>query len=186
MKSIAVPVAERALAINLDQSCYGTFAEIGADQEVARRFFSVGRAAGTVAKTISAYDMTVSDSIYGKASRYVSRERVEEMLDHEYSLLCERLGEARGDRLRFFALADTASALSHAGGNECHAWMGIRFQHAPRTHSSDVILHARMLDTTNALQQEAIGRLGVNLARIDLLSAVAAMIIKSVFFGARC
>jgi hypothetical protein len=157
------PTAEKALAINVDGSLYGTFAEIGAGQEVARWFFSVGGAAGTVAKTMSAYDMTVSDAIYGKAARYVSRERVEEMLDHEYALLRERLDATRGDRTRFFAFADTAAARSFSGNNECHAWMAVRFQHASRAEPSDVILHVRMLDPTNARQQEAIGRLGVNL-----------------------
>jgi hypothetical protein len=157
------PTAEKALAINLDQNFYGTFAEIGAGQEVARWFFSVGGAAGTVAKTMSAYDMTFSDAIYGKAGRYVSRERVEEMLDHEYGLLRERLDASRGERTRFFAFADTAAALSYAGGNECHAWLGVRFQHAFRSEPSDVILHARLLDSTNPRQQEAAGRLGVNL-----------------------
>lgn len=157
------PTAERALAINLDGSVYGTFAEIGAGQEVARWFFSVGGAAGTVAKTMSAYDMTVSDAIYGKASRYVSRERVEEMLDHEFCLLRERLDGTRGDRTRFFAFADTAAARSYSGGNDCHAWLGVRFQHAFRAEPSDVIVHCRLLDPTNAAQQEALGRLGVNL-----------------------
>ena len=157
------PTAERALAINLDGSVYGTFAEIGAGQEVARWFFSVGGAAGTVAKTMSAYDMTVSDAIYGKAPRYVSRERVDEMLDHEFSLLRERLDGARGDRTRFFAFADTAAARSYTGGNECHAWLGVRFQHAFRAEPSDVVIHCRLLDPANARQQEAIGRLGVNM-----------------------
>jgi hypothetical protein len=157
------PTAEKALAVNLDGGFYGTFAEIGAGQEVARWFFSVGGAAGSVAKTMSAYDMTVSDAVYGKAARYVSCERVEEMLDHEYPLLRERLDAARGDRTRFFAFADTAAARSFAGGNECHAWMAVRFQHAFRADPSDVIIHVRMLDGTNARQQEALGRLGVNL-----------------------
>jgi hypothetical protein len=157
------PTAERALSINLDEQVYGTFAEIGAGQEVARWFFSVGGAAGTVAKTMSAYDMTVSDAVYGKAARYVSRQRVDEMLDHEYGLLRERLDGIRGERTRFFAFADTAAARSYAGGNECHAWLGVRFQHAFRAEPSDVVLHVRLLDPTNAGQQEAIGRLGVNL-----------------------
>ena len=157
------PVAERALAINLDPEVYGSFAEIGAGQEVARWFFAVGAAAGTVAKTISAYDMTFSDAIYGKADRYVSRQRVEEMLDHEYALLRERLDATRGGRTRFFAFADTAAARSYSGKGECHAWIGVRFQHAIRADPSDVILHVRLLDHTNALQQEALGRLGVNL-----------------------
>lgn len=157
------PIAQRALAINLDQRLYGTFAEIGAGQEVARWFFSVGGAAGTVAKTISAYDMTVSDSIYGKAVRYVSLERLREMLDHEYALLIERLHAARGDKTCFFAFANTAAAQSHSGTSDCHAWLGIRFQTVPHAPPSEVILHTRLLDPTAALQQEAIGRLGVNL-----------------------
>lgn len=162
------PTAEKALAINLDGSVYGTFAEIGAGQEVARWFFAVGGAAGSVAKTMSAYDMTVSDAIYGRAARYVSRERVEEMLDHEFGLLRERLDAARGGQTRFFAFADTAAARSYAGGNECHAWMAVRFQHACRAEPSDVILHVRLLDVTNQAQQEALGRLGVNLLHAAL------------------
>ena len=102
---------EKALQINLDPSKYGTFAEIGAGQEVARRFFRVGGAAGTIAKTMSAYDMTFSDAIYGRAGRYVSRARLQTMLDHEYDLLVERLvrraqiGGARGDTSFHFAPA---------------------------------------------------------------------------------
>jgi len=157
------PTAQRAFSINLDESIYGSFSEIGAGQEVARWFFAVGGAAGTVSKSMSAYDMTVSDAIYGKTSRYVSRERIEQMLDHEYELLHQRLAAGRGDRTKFFAIADTAAARSFKGGNECHVWMGIRFQHAIRAATSDVIIHVRLLDATNALQQDAVGRLGVNL-----------------------
>lgn len=157
------PVAEKALAINLDDRLYGTFAEIGAGQEVARHFFRVGGAAGTVAKTMSAYDMTFSDAIYGQASRYVSLERLMEMLEHEFGLLQERLSTTRGSGTCFFAFADTAAAMSHRGGNECHAWMGVRFQTRPGESPSDVLIHARMHDSSNQLQQEAIGRLGVNL-----------------------
>ncbi|MFM1996539.1 MAG: hypothetical protein RLZZ111_926 [Planctomycetota bacterium] len=157
------PTAQRAFAINLDETIYGNFAEIGAGQEVARWFFAVGGAAGTVAKSISAYDMTVSDAIYGKTTRYVSRERIEQMLDHEYELLHQRLDHVRGDRTRFFVFADTAAARSYKGGNECHVWMGLRFQHAVRSATSDVLLHVRLLDETNSRQQDAVGRLGVNL-----------------------
>lgn len=163
------PTAERALAINLAADIYGTFAEIGAGQEVARWFFSVGGAAGTVAKTMSAYDMAFSDAIYGKAPRYVSRERVEEMIDHEFGLLRERLDAARGERTRFFAFADTVAARSFSGGNDCHGWVAIRFQHAARAEPSDLVLHVRLLDPTNPLQQEAVGRLGVNLVHAALV-----------------
>jgi hypothetical protein len=163
------PTAERALALNLDPDVYGTFAEIGAGQEVARWFFSVGGAAGTVAKTMSAYDMTFSDAIYGKAPRYVSRERVEEMIDHEFGLLRERLDPARGERTRFFAFADTVAARSFSGGNDCHGWVAVRFQHAFRSEPSDLVLHVRLLDPTNPLQQEAVGRLGVNVVHAALV-----------------
>jgi len=163
MSDAADPIAQRALAINLDRQIYGTFAEIGAGQEVARWFFSVGGAAGTVAKSMSAYDMQVSDAIYGKARRYVSRERLEEMLAHEYSLLKERLQETRGTTTRFFAFADTAAAKSHTGAGDWHAWMGSRFQERAGDEPNDVIVHVRMLDGTNPRQQDALGRLGVNL-----------------------
>jgi hypothetical protein len=157
------PVARKALRINLDERLYGTFAEIGAGQEVARNFFNVGGAAGTVAKTMSAYDMTFSDAIYGPATRYVSVERLTEMLEHEFGLLQERLAAARGGTTCFFAFANTAAARSHHGGNECHAWMGLRFQTRPGEAPSDILLHTRMNDQTSPLQQEALGRLGVNL-----------------------
>jgi len=152
----------RALAVNLDPSSYGTFAEIGAGQEVARWFLQVGGAAGTVAKTISAYDMAFSDAIYGKAGRYVSRERLREMLDHEYRLLLSRLGE-RSARTRFFVFADTVSARNYAGTNECHGWLGLRFQTRPGAAPSDVLLHVNLRDATNLQQQQALGILGVNL-----------------------
>src|SRR5436189_5647079 len=87
----------KALSLNLDGSIYGTLAEIGAGQEVARWFLSVGAASGTVAKTISAYDKKVSDEIYGAGTRYVSQERLLAMLDHEYGLLLQRLATTSGD-----------------------------------------------------------------------------------------
>src|SRR5215467_3665526 len=104
---------QKALRINLDARRYGTFAEIGAGQEVARWFFRVGGAAGTIAKSVSAYDMTVSDAIYGRAERYVSRSRLEAMLEHEHALNLERLSESRGASTAFFAFADTVSARSY-------------------------------------------------------------------------
>src|SRR5881398_2904191 len=100
---------KKALQINLDAKKYGTFAEIGAGQEVARRFFHVGGAAGTIAKTMSAYDMTFSDAIYGPADRYVSRVRLGTMLDHEYNLLMERLDQKLGGEKTFFVFADTVA-----------------------------------------------------------------------------
>jgi len=153
----------KALTINLDEKRYGTFAEIGAGQEVARIFFQAGGASGTVAKTISAYDMNFSDAIYGKAPRYVSRERLSLMLDHEYNLLLERLAQARGDRTMFFAFADTVATKGFKGTNDAHGWMGIRFQTEPGGPSSDVVLHVRMWDKENVLQHEALGIAGTNL-----------------------
>lgn len=158
------PTTERkALAVNLDPRRYGTFAEIGAGQEVVRWFFRVGGAAGTIAKSMSAYDMTVSDAIYGHCDRYVCRQRLESMLDHEHELNLSRLRESRGDTTAFFAFADTVSARNFHGTNECHGWMGVRFQAHPRDQVSQIIIHVRMLDTENALQQEALGIVGVNL-----------------------
>jgi hypothetical protein len=155
--------AGKALQVNLGKGFYGTFAEIGAGQEVARHFFTVGGAAGTIAKTMSAYDMTFSDAIYGTCKRYVSRERLETMLEHESQLLQERLGRTAGRDRRFFVFADTVAARSFRRHDESHGWMGIRFQHAPGTAFSDIILHLRMLDSENLLQQEALGVVGVNL-----------------------
>jgi hypothetical protein len=153
----------KALEINLDPRRYGTFAEIGAGQEVVRWFFRVGGAAGTIAKSMSAYDMTVSDAIYGKAERYVCRQRLEAMLNYEHELNLNRLGDVRGSNTAFFAFADTVSARNFKGTNECHGWMGVKFQSRPGDQDSQIILHVRMLDNENALQQEALGIVGVNL-----------------------
>ena len=163
MNEEELTVERKALRINLDSSKYGTFAEIGAGQEVARHFFQAGGAAGTVAKTMSAYDMKFSDAIYGEAGRYVSRKRLVQMMSHEYGLLEKRLSDARGDETYFFAFATTVSALNYHKTNECHGWMCIRFQIEPHGPFHDIILHVRMLDRENRLQQEAIGMLGVNL-----------------------
>jgi hypothetical protein len=147
----------KALALNLDTSIYGTFAEIGAGQEVARWFLTVGAASGTVAKTISAYDKTVSDDIYGVSMRYVSTERLQAMLDREYKLLLQRLGTARGERTRFFAFADTIATRNYQGTNEQHGWAGIRFQGEPGCEPSQVLLHVNLRDSTATLQQAVIG-----------------------------
>ena len=154
---------KKAFQINLDAKKYGTFAEIGAGQEVARRFFHVGGAAGTVAKTMSAYDMTFSDAIYGSAQRYVSRDRLQTMLDHEYSLLIERLDKKLGGVRTFFVFADTVAARSFKQHNESHGWLGVRFQNEPRGEPSQIVIHVRMLDEANVDQQEALGIIGVNL-----------------------
>jgi len=153
----------KALAINLQASIYGSFAEIGAGQEVARWFLTVGAASGTVAQTISAYDKAVSDDTYGAGTRYVSRERLLAMLDHEYKLLTERLGPARGTQTRFFAFADTVATRNYKGDNEQHGWVGLRFQTQPATDPSDMLLHVNLMDPTAQQQQEALGVLGVNL-----------------------
>lgn len=155
----------KALKINLDAPVYGTFAEIGAGQEVARNFFTAGAASGTVAKTMSAYDMSFSNAIYGveESGRYVSRSRVKQMLSHEYDLLTERLyGEKYRDKT-FFAFADTVTTLNFSKTNEPHGWLGLRFQVKPGGDYNDIIFHVRLLDSDTSLQQNVLGILGVNL-----------------------
>ena len=154
---------QKALAINLDDKIYGTIAEIGAAQEVARWFFRVGAAAGSIAKTMSAYDKQISDDIYGEAGRYVSRERVESMLSKEYDLLVGRLGQERGKDTRFFAFCNTVSVRNFAGTNECHGWIGLRYQSEVGGQPNTIILHINMRDDSSLSQQEAVGILGVNL-----------------------
>ena len=156
---------QKALAVNLNPQIYGSFAEIGAGQDVAANFFKAGGSSGTIAKTMSAYDMTFSDAIYGamQVRRYVSEPRLISMLDHEYSLLIERLAAQRGDTTTFFAFSDTVSALNYHKTNEGHGWMGVRFQLEPNGGFNDVIIHVKLLDNDNNLQQQAVGVLGVNL-----------------------
>jgi hypothetical protein len=154
---------QKALGINLDPTSYGSFAEIGAGQEVARWFLVVGGASGTVAKSISAYDKEVSDDLYGSGARYVSKERLKEMLDCEWSQLIKQLSKNRGSATRFFTFVDTISARNYAGTNESHGWVGLRFQLQPGGQSNDIVLHINMRDPSNLLEQEAIGILGVNL-----------------------
>lgn len=154
---------KKALELNLDPRTYGTFAEIGAGQEVARWFFQVGGASRTVAKSISAYDMAVSDSHYGPARRYVSRQRLEAMLDREYRQVVESLGAARGERTTFFAFADTVATQKWNGEQHGRGWVGLRFQAEPGQPASTLILHVHLLDRDPVQQQEALGVLGVNL-----------------------
>ncbi|MEM8887564.1 MAG: TonB-dependent receptor [Bacteroidota bacterium] len=158
----ALTTREKALKINLNPHWYGSFAEIGAGQETAAHFFKAGGASGTIAKTMSAYDMKFSDAIYGKSKRYVSRARVESMLEHEFSLLEERL-TAIGDQTCFFAMANTIETLNYKKTNQGHGWIGIRFQLSPGTPPNNVIMHVVMRDTETLWQQEAVGIIGVNL-----------------------
>lgn len=155
----------KALKINLNDKIYGTFAEIGAGQEVARNFFNAGAASGTIAKTISAYDMAFSDAIYGAedSGRYVSRSRLKKMLEHEYELLTERLVGEKYQQKRLFAFANTVSALNFSKTNEPHGWIGLRFQHEAGGAPNDIIFHVRLLDSDNLLQQKVLGILGVSL-----------------------
>ncbi len=153
----------KALTLNLDASAFGSFAEIGAGQEVSHWFFVVGGASATVAKTISAYDKEVSDDLYGSGSRYVSRQRLEAMLDSEWSQLLAQLSKTRGPQTRFFSFVDTVSARNFAGTNDPHGWVGLRFQLQPGDPPNDILLHINMRDSSNVLEQEAIGILGVNL-----------------------
>ncbi|MGJ8652450.1 MAG: TonB-dependent receptor [Opitutaceae bacterium] len=154
---------QKALKINLDAAKYGVFAEIGAGQETANYFFRASGSAGTVAKTISAYDMTMSDVLYGKANRYVSEERLQSMLRYEYDLLDERLAPARGDKTTFFSFCNTVRARGYKDLGECHGWLGVRFQLKPNTPPCEIVLHLRLLDETNADQMEALGTVGLNL-----------------------
>jgi len=156
---------EKALRINLDRLIYGTMAEIGAGQEVARNFFLAGAAAGTVAKTMSAYDMQVSDAIYGVEAdhRYVSQARVKKMVEREYDLVVERLHDVRPKGTKFFAFADTAVAKGYKQPKDCHCWMGVKLQLHENGKPNTILLHVRMKDDSNRDQQEALGIVGVNL-----------------------
>jgi hypothetical protein len=154
---------EKALSLNLDDTIFGSFAEIGAGQEVARWFLRVGGASGTVAKTISAYDKEVSDQLYGTGTRYVSRPRLEAMLESEWKQLLVQLQATRGAYTRFFAFVDTISARNYSGTNDCHGWVGLRFLRQPGEEPNDIILHINLRDPSNVQQQEAVGILGVNL-----------------------
>jgi hypothetical protein len=156
---------QKALAINLDPEIYGSFAEIGAGQDVAANFFKAGASSGTIAKTMSAYDMIFSDAIYGaqQVKRYVTEQRLIAMLDREYGLMIERLAEQRGKTSTFFAFSGTFSALNYHKTNDGHGWMGVRFQLEPEGYYHDVVIHVKLLDNDNNLQQQAVGILGVNL-----------------------
>jgi hypothetical protein len=165
MEREIVTIKRKALRINLEPSIYGTFAEIGAGQEVARTFFQVGGASGTVAKTMSAYDMTFSDSIYGEeeTGRYVSESRLDKMLDHEFELLQTRLEGDKYQHRRFFAFADTCTTINFLKNNDPHCWMGLKFQLEHDGPVNEVVIHVRLKENDALLQQRTIGGLGVNL-----------------------
>ena len=154
---------EKAFEINLDQGVYGSFAEIGAGQETANWFFRSSGAAGTVAKTISAYDMTVSDTLYGQARRYVSEERLKQMMDYEYRQLINRLGEKRGKDTCFFAFCNTVKCKGYRDNGPWAAWIGVRFQLRPELPPSDFVMHVRLLVPDHDMQMRILGILGVNL-----------------------
>lgn len=153
---------ERALKINLRGDIYGSFAEIGAGQEVAANFFKAGGSSGTIAYTHSAYDMKVSDSLYGKCARYVCEDRLLQMLDKEYSNLEETLHE-RAKKSRFFAFANTVESLNYHKTNQGQGWIGLKFQDAIGSVPNEIVMHIKMHDTSHKRQQEALGILGVNL-----------------------
>jgi hypothetical protein len=154
---------DKALELNLDAKIYGTLAEIGAGQETANWFFRASGTAGLVAKTISAYDMTMSDEIYGKCERYVSATRLTSMLNHEYGILLERLAAKRGPDTTFFSFCNTVRARGYRDSGECHGWLGIRFQIKPGDPPSDIVIHIRLLDQRSIDQMEALGIVGLNL-----------------------
>ncbi len=161
-----IPETKRkALRINLEPTIYGTFAEIGAGQEVARNFFTAGAASGTIAKTMSAYDMVFSNEIYGieSSGRYVSKSRLARMLSHEYDLLTERLGPKQAHSKRFFAFANTVTTLNYTRTNDPHGWVGLKFQADHEAEANEIILHVRLLDSDTSIQQDVLGILGVNL-----------------------
>jgi hypothetical protein len=154
---------QKALALNLDTTVFGSFAEIGAGQEVARWFLRVGGASGTVAKTISAYDKQVSDHLYGAGTRYVSKSRLLAMLESEWEQLISQLHASRGADTKLFSFVDTVSARNYLGTNDCHGWVGLRFMREAGGAANNVILHVNLRDPSNVQQQEAVGILGVNL-----------------------
>lgn len=153
---------EKALKINLDRDIYGSFGEIGAGQEVANHFYRAGGASGTIAFSLSAYDMKISDFIYGESDRYVSEDRLKQMINFEYKLTTRKLN-ARSKHTRFFTFSNTVEVLNFSKTNEGHGWLGVRFQLKPMTEPNECIIHVNMHDNDQKLQQNALGVLGVNL-----------------------
>lgn len=173
---------EKALRINLSRDVYGSFAEIGAGQEVAANFFKAGGASGTIAKTMSAYDMKFSDAIYGQAERYVCEPRLMKMLGHEYPLLAERLPH-RIETTKFFAFANTVEVLNFERTNQAHGWIGLRFQLQPKGEYNDCVIHVKMHDNDPLQQQYALGIVGVNLIYACTYFSDAEQILMSLLDG---
>ena len=163
--NIILSPAQKALRINLDDSIYGSFVEIGAGQEVARNFFRVGSASGTIAKTMSAYDKDFSNAIYERENdgRYVSKSRLNKMLEKEYCLLEERLNKDNYKETRYFAFADTVATINYSKTKNGHGWMGLRFQLTPNGEPNDFIIHVLLKDHDSKLQQETVGIIGTNM-----------------------
>ncbi len=165
MRKVTLSANQKALSLNLDPNIYGTFSEIGAGQEVVRHFFRCGGASGTIAKAMSAYDMDVSDAIYGKESdkRYVCESRLKKMLNREYHLLEERLSRKKHPTKTFFSFADTIATTKYNNKTPGHGWMGIKFQIKAKEDPSEIIIHVRLHDREARAQQECVGILGANL-----------------------
>lgn len=157
-----IGIREKALSINLDPRIYGSFAEIGAGQEVSANFFAAGGASGTIALTTSAYDMKISDSVYGASNKYVAEPRLMTMLDKEYSNLESKL-QHRAKESMFFSFANTVEVLNYYKTNKGHGWIGLRFQLSPDSPPNDCVVHVIMHDNDSLMQQKALGRIGVNL-----------------------
>jgi len=155
----------KALRINLEPTIYGTVAEIGGGQEVARAFFQAGGASGTIAKSISAYDKTFSDNLYNnnQKGRYVSDDRLKKMLRKEFNDLTSLLSDKKDRDTRFFAFANTVETLNYSKTNQGHGWMGVRFQLTPFSEPNEVIIHVKLLENDASLQQYTLGAIGVNL-----------------------
>ena len=156
---------QKALRTNIESDVYGTLAEIGGGQEVARAFFQAGGASGTLAKSISAYDKTFSDALYNNnnVGRYVSEDRLIKMLNSEYDDLLNIISEQRDPKTAFFTFADTVETLNYKKTNQGQGWMGVRFQGSNRNKPNEVIIHFRLLENDALLQQYTLGTLGVNL-----------------------
>ncbi len=165
MKNIVLTPVQKALEVNLNPETYGTFAEVGAGQEVVRHFFRAGGASGTIAKAMSAYDKYFSDAIYGKEAngRYVCESRLKKMINHEYGLITERLNRKKHPNKRFFSFANNVETINFSKTNDGHGWMGLRFQLSSNSKPNDVILHYLLHEREAKQQQESAGILGVNL-----------------------